>query len=120
MGLRHFHESLIEDFRRNEFFRDRMIAGRFARFQHDHHFAHDREGYVLLHDELRFTMRWGWLGESLGRWVLVPRIREMMRRRFALLRHIAESDEWCRYLEPMAAEPDIWGPPNRMNSRESA
>lgn len=98
LGLWHFHESLIEDFRRNEFFRDRMIAGRFARFEHDHHFANWRDGAVLLRDEVRFTMRWGWLGELLGAWVLAPRIRGLMGRRFALLKHLAESEEWRNYV----------------------
>jgi ligand-binding SRPBCC domain-containing protein len=106
LGLRHFHESLIDGFRQNEFFRDRMIAGRFARFEHDHHFTDCGDGSVLLRDELRFTMRWGWLGELLGRLVLEPRIRGMMRRRFALLKAIAESEEWRRYLEPMPANPE--------------
>jgi ligand-binding SRPBCC domain-containing protein len=97
-GLPQFHESLIEDFRPPVFFRDRMIAGRFATFSHDHNLIEQLDGHVLLWDELRFTMRWGIFGSLIGRWLLVPHIRDLMRRRFALLKHIAESDEWRRYL----------------------
>jgi ligand-binding SRPBCC domain-containing protein len=98
LGLPQFHESLIEDYRPNVFFRDRMIAGRFARFEHDHNLVPDAEGCVVLWDELRFAMPWGWLGELVGRWVMVPHIRGLMRRRFALLKRIAEGEEWEKYL----------------------
>jgi ligand-binding SRPBCC domain-containing protein len=98
LGLPQFHESLIEDYRCNAFFRDRMIAGRFARFEHDHNFVKCQDGSVLLWDEVRFVMRWGLAGQLLGRWVLLPHIRGLMRRRFALLKQIAEGDEWKKYL----------------------
>jgi ligand-binding SRPBCC domain-containing protein len=98
LGLPQMHESLIEDYRPNEFFRDRMIAGRFRSFSHDHRFEVREDGAVRLRDDLRFTMRFGWIGDLVGRWLLVPHIRGLMRRRFALLKRIAETDEWRRYL----------------------
>ena len=98
LGLPQMHESLIEAFQPPTFFRDRMIAGRFASFEHDHKFVDQGDGTVLLWDELRFTMPFGWLGDLVGRWVLAPHIRGLMRRRFALLKHIAESREWKDYL----------------------
>ncbi|HEY1986683.1 MAG TPA: hypothetical protein VGG85_14805 [Terracidiphilus sp.] len=98
LGLPQMHESLIEDYRPPTFFRDRMIAGRFASFSHDHNFIPQAAGAVLLADDLRFTMRWGIFGEVIGQSLLVPDIRGLLRRRFALLKHIAESEEWRRYL----------------------
>jgi ligand-binding SRPBCC domain-containing protein len=98
LGLPQFHESRIEGFQPPRFFRDRMIAGRFASFEHDHSFIDRGDGTVLLSDELRFTMRWGWVGEFIGRWVLVPHVSKLMRRRFALLKRIAESEEWRHYV----------------------
>lgn len=98
LGLPQFHESLIEDFRPFAFFRDRMIAGRFQTFGHDHSFILEPDGSVRMSDEIRFTMRWGWLGAALGRLVLVPHIRGLLRRRFALLKRIAEGDEWRKYI----------------------
>jgi ligand-binding SRPBCC domain-containing protein len=97
-GLPQFHESLIEAFQPYRFFRDRMIAGRFAHFEHDHNFAEQADGSVLLWDELRFMMPLGWWGELMGRLVLVPHIRGLMKRRFALLKRIAEGEEWRQYL----------------------
>jgi ligand-binding SRPBCC domain-containing protein len=101
MGMPQYHESLIEAFDPPVFFRDRMIAGRFRTFEHDHRFTDHGNGMVLLVDELRFTMPLGWLGEMVGRWIMVPHIRGLMGRRFKLLKHIAEGDEWRRYLEPV-------------------
>jgi ligand-binding SRPBCC domain-containing protein len=98
LGLPQMHESLIEAFQPPTFFRDRMIAGRFASFEHDHKFVDQGDGTVLLWDELRFTMPFGRLGDLVGRWVLAPHIRGLMRRRFALLKRIAESREWRDYL----------------------
>ena len=98
LGLPQVHESLIENFRPHAFFRDRMIAGRFARFEHDHSFEPRQDGSVLMRDELRFTMRWGGVGEQLGRWVLEPHIKGLLRRRFALLKRVAEGGEWRQYV----------------------
>jgi ligand-binding SRPBCC domain-containing protein len=97
-GLPQFHESLIEAFNSPVFFRDRMIAGRFSSFEHDHNFAERGDGTTLMSDELRFTMPFGWLGAVVGRFVLIPHIRGLMRRRFAMLKQIAEGEEWRKYL----------------------
>jgi ligand-binding SRPBCC domain-containing protein len=98
LGLPQFHESLIDAYEPPVFFRDRMIAGRFASFSHTHSFEDRGHAGVLLRDELHFTMPWGWAGEIAGALLLVPHIRRLLHRRFALLKRIAESDEWRRYL----------------------
>lgn len=98
LGLPQYHESLITSFERNRFFQDRMIAGRFASFQHDHSFRSAGNGVVTLLDELRFSMPFGWLGWLIGRVVLVPHIRGLMKRRFALIKRLAETEGWRDYL----------------------
>ena len=97
LGFPNYHVSLIEAFDPPHFFRDRMIAGRFRSFEHDHRFELTADG-VLLGDELRFTMPFGPLGSLAGSAVLTPHIRGLLRRRFALLKRIAETDEWRSYL----------------------
>ena len=97
-GLPQYHRSLIEDYRPYEFFRDRMIAGRFRSFEHDHSFRVLPDGSVRMQDEVRFRMRWGWFGEAVGRMLMAPDIRRLMRRRFALLKTIAEGDDWRKFL----------------------
>jgi hypothetical protein len=97
-GLPQFHVSLIDRFEPPVFFRDRMIHGRFASFSHDHHFVQQSDGDVRLSDELRLTMPWEILGSIVGKIVLAPDIRDLLHRRFALLKQIAESNEWKKYL----------------------
>ncbi len=98
LGLPQVHESLIEDFHPPVFFRDRMIAGHFATFAHDHHFIDHGSGIVELRDEVRFTMPLGWPGALVGRCILVPHIRRLMRRRFACIQQLAENDGWRSYV----------------------
>lgn len=98
LGLPQFHESLIERFEPPVFFRDRMIAGRFAAFEHDHDFSKLGNGKVLMRDEVRFTMPWGWAGDLIGQRVISQDIRGLMKRRFARLKQIVESEEWRKYL----------------------
>jgi hypothetical protein len=45
-------------------------------------------------------MPFGLAGELVGRAILIPHIRGLLRRRFALLKRIAESpsEEWRSYL----------------------
>ena len=99
LGLPQMHQSLIRNFVPNQFFQDRMLRGRFASFEHDHEFLDNGDGDVLLRDELRFTMPFGWLGSMAGRVILVPHIRALMHRRFALIKSLAEGDGWRQYLD---------------------
>ena len=97
-GLPHTHESLIEPFVPPIFFRDRMISGRFASFQHDHNFTARKNGSVLMRDELRFQMPFGALGVLVGRILVLPHIHRLLRQRFALIKRLAEGDQWTQYV----------------------
>jgi ligand-binding SRPBCC domain-containing protein len=97
LGLPQFHVSLISEYERGRFFQDRMIAGRFRSFSHDHEFT-EIGGQVLLKDTVRFAMPLGFAGRLVGKYAMVPHIRGLLRRRFALLKRIAESEEWREYL----------------------
>ncbi len=98
LGLPQFHKSLISRFEPFRFFQDTMIAGRFKTFQHDHAFTENQDASITLADELRFSMPFGPLGWFVGRVVMVPHIRGLLKRRFALLKRIAETEEWREYL----------------------
>jgi ligand-binding SRPBCC domain-containing protein len=98
LGLPQHHESFIEAFTPPTFFRDRMIAGRFRTFEHNHAFTALDNGTVRLHDELRFTMPFGILGSLIGAAILATHIQRIMQRRFQLLKRIAETSEWQQYL----------------------
>jgi len=98
-GLPQRHSTLITQYRRPEFFQDSMADGRFRTFEHDHSFI-EVEGATLLRDVVRFSMPFGPGGHLVGKYVLVPHIRDLMQRRFALLKQVAETDEWRRHLPP--------------------
>jgi ligand-binding SRPBCC domain-containing protein len=97
LGFPNFHVSLIAEFEPPFHFQDRMLEGRFRSFAHDHRFR-EVDGGVLLEDELRFTMPFGWPGRVVGQVVLVPHIRRLLRERFAMLKEIAESEQWREYV----------------------
>jgi ligand-binding SRPBCC domain-containing protein len=99
LGFFNYHVSLIvpETWNLPYFFQDRMIAGRFRNFEHNHRLLETTRG-TFLDDEIRFTMPLGWPGWLIGRVILVPHILGLMRRRFNLLKRIAETDEWRNYI----------------------
>ncbi len=99
LGFPNFHTSLIvpETWEPPHFFQDRMIAGRFQSFEHDHHLIETPEG-TRLDDEVRFTMKLRWGGALTGSFIVAPHIRGLMRRRFHLLKRLAETDEWRQYI----------------------
>jgi hypothetical protein len=43
-------------------------------------------------------MPFGFAGRLVGKHVMVPHIRGLMARRFSLLKRIAESEEWKKYI----------------------
>jgi ligand-binding SRPBCC domain-containing protein len=101
-GMPQMHESRITIFDRPRYFQDVMTRGRFKFFQHDHHFV-EIDGHTLLQDKLRFSLPGGWLGAQVAQRVMVPYISQLLRKRFYLLKQLAESEGWRRYLpEPGA------------------
>lgn len=103
LGFANYHVSLIvpETWNPPNSFQDRMIAGRFRSFEHDHRLVEATNG-TFLDDEIRFRMPFGWPGWLVGRAILVPHILGLMRRRFNLLKRIAETDEWRDYISEPA------------------
>jgi ligand-binding SRPBCC domain-containing protein len=96
-GLPQRHETLITQYVARRFFRDSMASGRFRTFHHDHEFA-ELGSQVLLTDTVRFSLPLGFAGRQVGKHVMLPHIRGLVARRFQLLKRIAESDEWRKYL----------------------
>ena len=95
----HEHLSRIghHDITAEAFFQDTQERGRFAFFQHDHHFAEFLDPTTSaplteLRDEVRFTLPFGPLGRIGARLILQPHIRRLCRQRFALLKDLAEGE----------------------------
>jgi ligand-binding SRPBCC domain-containing protein len=98
-GLPQRHESLITRYEPCSFFQDAMASGRFRSFRHDHEFT-EMDGQTLLKDIVRFSMPFGPVGKVVSKRILIPHIRGLIHRRFALLKYVAESEEWRKYLPP--------------------
>lgn len=111
LGFANYHVSLVvpETWNPPHFFQERMIAGRFRSFEHDHSLIETPKG-TFLDDCIRFAMPLGWAGDLAGRAILVPYLLGLMRRRFALLKRLAETDEWRDYLPAFLAEPQVSSP----------
>jgi ligand-binding SRPBCC domain-containing protein len=73
-------------------FRDSMVRGAFARFDHDHWFR-EQAGVTEMRDEFDYTSPLGPLGR-IADLVLTGYLRRFLARRNAEIQRVAESDEW--------------------------
>ena len=96
-GLPQMHTSVISGYEAPVFFQDTQLRGRFATFQHDHSFE-EKDGAVLLRDEVRFSLPFGWAGAMVGRYVMMPEIAGLVKRRFTLLKELAEGEGWREFV----------------------
>jgi len=90
-------------------FQDIMISGAFKRMVHDHQFADHPTG-TLMSDRFEFQSPLGFLGRLVDGIFLAAYLRRFLVRRNEILRRLAESEEWRRYLadrEQAGAGPDI-------------
>ena len=99
---RHFgrvltHTSKIDGWRPYAYFREVMVEGSFARFEHEHHFAVMDDG-TRMRDEIRFSARYGLMSRIVEK-IVRRHLIQMLRQRNALIKRAAESEEWRRYLE---------------------
>jgi ligand-binding SRPBCC domain-containing protein len=97
-GMRWRHTSVIEKLRPHSYYRDVMIAGPFQHFEHDHHFARMDDG-TRMRDEIRFSASGGILGRLRTRMFLRKQLKAFLAERNALIKRLAESEDWHKYLE---------------------
>ncbi len=100
----HFIRVDHHEITKEAYFQDTQERGRFAFFQHDHHFYESPDPatgapITELDDEVRFTLPFGQLGRLAAKFLLAPHIRTLTRNRFARLKQLAESDEWQQFLD---------------------
>lgn len=89
--------SRITEFKRSEFFVDEMVEGIFKSMRHEHHF-HYREGKTVMADLFAFQSPLGWLGEIVNQLVLMRYMTRFLEKRNRLIKEVAESEEWKKYL----------------------
>jgi ligand-binding SRPBCC domain-containing protein len=92
--------SLITEMERPRYFQDRMVAGPFSSFEHDHTFEAVGES-TRMRDVLRFEAPLGPVGRLVSRAFLRPHLERFLAERNSYLKTVAESvDEWQRFARP--------------------
>jgi hypothetical protein len=81
-------------------FVDSQERGRFASFHHEHNFRQEDGEDTLLLDRVTFSLPFGPLGRLAAKFIVAPHIRKQARRRFAMIKHLAEGDGWREWIEP--------------------
>jgi ligand-binding SRPBCC domain-containing protein len=111
---RHFlvrlsHTSLVTGWKPFSHFREVMVSGIFARYDHEHYFATMDDG-TRVRDELKFSAPFGPLGRMVEALVLRRYMTSLLKRRNAALKQVAESEEWRVYLEGQPEGAVLAGP----------
>ncbi|HET6232626.1 MAG TPA: SRPBCC family protein [Longimicrobiaceae bacterium] len=78
-------------------FRDSMVRGAFARFDHDHWFEPSGGG-TLMRETFDYAAPLGPLGRLAERIFLTRYMRAFLTGRAATIKRVAESEEWRRFL----------------------
>ncbi len=87
----------ITAFDRPAFFVDTMLRGAFRRMEHRHEFAQGPEG-TIMRDLFSYEAPLGLLGRLAEVLFLQRYLQSFLVRRNALIKTVAESEEWRRYL----------------------
>ena len=112
-GLPTHHHTLITGYTephteqpgtRQAWFQDQQAKGRFAFFQHDHFFRETldpttNQPITLLTDTVKFALPFGPLGRIAARLILLPHVRNLVHKRYGILRGLAEGEGWRQWIQ---------------------
>jgi ligand-binding SRPBCC domain-containing protein len=90
--------SRITAFEKPFHFRDSMVRGAFRRFDHDHFFTQQGD-ITVMRDLFDFQSPLGILGCIADRLFLIEYMRRFLLTRQAMIKTIAETEQWRRYLD---------------------
>ena len=97
LGIWQHLTSRITAFERPRHFRDSMVRGAFRRFDHDHFFAQQGE-ITVMRDVFDFQSPFDILGRIADRVFLIAYMRHFLLTRCMLIKNVAETEQWRRYL----------------------
>ena len=89
--------SRITGFERPRYFRDDMVSGPFTRLAH-HHYFESRGAATLMRDVFDYQSPLGPLGNLADRLFLAAHLTRLLASRNAVVKAVAESAEWSKYL----------------------
>lgn len=96
-GVRQRLTSQISALDRPHHFQDVMLKGAFKSFTHDHFFE-EKDGTVLMTDVFDYRSPLGFLGNIADFLFLENYMRQLLTNRNLLIKRIAESEEWRKFL----------------------
>lgn len=102
-GIKQRLKVKITHFDRPRYFQDIMIEGAFKHMTHDHSFI-DQGGKTLMIDRFEFSAPLGFLGTIAERVFLASYMRRFIKKRNAILKQLAESNEWQKYIKTAKAK----------------
>ncbi len=102
-GLRQRLTVRITRFERPFRFQDVMVSGAFKRIQHDHEFVAHPPGTLMV-DRFEFESPGGVVGQLVDRFFLHGYLRRFLIRRNQVLKDLAESDQWRKYVEKLRSD----------------
>lgn len=92
-GIKQRLTSRITAFERPRYFQDTMVRGAFKRFVHDHVF--EKQGSAtVMQDVFDYSAPLGILGRLAERLFLTRYMANLLRQRNAVIRAMAEGDQW--------------------------
>lgn len=97
-GLRYSLTSEVTAMHRPSYFQDAMIRGPFRFMKHDHIFQSTSPAETEMEDVFTFAAPLPLIGTLAEIWVLRDYMQALLRERNAVLKQIAESEAWRRYL----------------------
>ena len=96
-GIRQKLTVRITGFERPFRFQDTMITGAFKSMRHDHEFIAQPPGTLMV-DRFEFESPFGIIGRIVDRAFLADYMRRFLVRRNQILKNLAESEDWRRYV----------------------
>jgi ligand-binding SRPBCC domain-containing protein len=104
LGVRQHLTSRITAYDRPAYFRDSMVRGAFARFDHDHWFD-TQNGGTLMRERFDYHAPLGTLGRIAESVFLTAYMRRFLADRMETVRRVAESGDWQRFLSQAGDDP---------------
>jgi ligand-binding SRPBCC domain-containing protein len=96
-GVRQKLTSKITVFDTPRHFRDSMVKGAFARFDHDHFFEETEQG-TIMRDVFDYLSPLWILGKAADALFLQKYMTKILTERNELIKRVAESDEWRKFI----------------------
>lgn len=88
----------IKEMKPFRYFTDEMIQGPFKWMKHQHLYEANH-GKTLMTDKFQYEMPFGIVGKVFDKLILKRYLTKLLKQRNAVIKRLAESGEWKKYLE---------------------